>query len=459
LFLKGNITSEAIIPSAVRSSSAQLSLFLKMKVMLLMLFTLFSISGCKMFETDQRSDRQLPIVRAPENLFNVPGQMVSSDLVRSIRLAKAGNPASAPVIDINSSERLQLQFEMLEFDNRQLRIQFSHHNPDWSRSPLPPEFFLDRSFILYLDSGALSRGTQRPQYRQYSYTFPNEQFSFTKSGNYMLQIEDRDTGYLLFSLPFLVMENEGTIISSVERATTPRRDLRLSHRPVSRYLLTDETDLPQFDLEFYFVQNQFWGRARKANEVDFSSPDEVYFELNRNRPFIGDYEFLELRLDDLSLQNPQVLDASPNEIPPRLLLFDDVSGFASSGRLLPFGRYGNPDMNLDARYANVVFTFDPGDLENEAEIYLLGDFNNWSLHSRNRLRYNSETGRWQASSIIKKGNYHYKYVLMDEDGIDDLRFDDLFTRTPQEYHALVYMRDSREFYYRLLQTNQFFSGS
>jgi hypothetical protein len=432
---------------------------LKLKVILIILAAMLCISGCKISETEQRDRNQLPAVRPPDNLFNVPGQMVSSDLVRSIQLAKAGNPASAPIIDVNSNEQLQLQFEMLEYHNRQLRIQFTHHNPDWSRSSVPPEFFLDRVFTLYLDSGMLNHGTQRPQYRQYSYTFPNQQFSFTKSGNYMLQIEDSDTGYLLFSLPFFVMENEGTIVSSVESITTPRRDLRISHRPVSRYILTDETDLPQFDLEFYFVQNQFWGRARKATETDFSSPVEVYFELDRNRPFTGDYEFLELRLDNLSLQNPQVLEILPQEIPPRLLLFDDISGFASTGRLLNFGRFGNPDIRLNASYANVVFTFDPGDLESETDIYLLGDFNNWSLHSRNRLRYSEDKGRWQASSIIKAGTYHYKYVLIDENGIDDLRFDDLFTRTPQEYHALVYKRDSREFYYRLLQTNQFFSGS
>lgn len=454
MFLKGNITSEAKISSTDKSAYSGISLSLLM----IMMISMSSFSGCKMFESDQRNNGQLPGVQPPSNLFNVPGQMVSSDLVRSIRLVKAGNPASAPVIELNSNEQLGLQFEMLEFDNRQLQIRFTHHNPDWSRSSLPPEFFLDRTFSLYLESGTLSRGTQRPQYRQYSYSFPNEQFSFTKSGNYMLQIEDRDTGYLLFSLPFFVMENEGTILSSVERITTPRRDLRIAHRPVSRYLLSDEVEQPQFDLEFYFVQNQFWGRTRKATEVDFSSPDEVYFELDRNMPFIGDYEFLELRLDQISQQNPQVLEASPHEIPPRLLLFDDVSGFASSGRLLNFGRFGNPDLSLDSRYANVVFTFDPGDLDRDAEIYLLGDFNNWSVNSRNRLRFNEQIGRWQASSIIKEGVYHYKYVLMVENSIDDLRFDDLFLRTPQEYHALVYMHDSREFYHRLLQTNQFISG-
>jgi len=55
--------------------------------------------------------------------------------------------------------------------------------------------------------------------------------------------------------------------------------------------------------------------------------------------------------------------------------------------------------------------------------------------------------------------YNYKYILMENGAIDDLYFDDLFLRTPQEYHALVYMRDPQRFYYRLLQVNHFFSDS
>jgi hypothetical protein len=276
----------------------------------------------------------------------------------------------------------------------------------------------------------------------------------------MLRIEDQDTGFLVFSLPFFVMENHGSIRSSVEKQTTPRRDLRISHRPASRYLLPDFVDQPRFDLEFYYVQNQFWGRSRQATELDFSGPDEVHFELDRNRPFTGDYEFLELSLDDLTQNNPQVLEARPNEVPTRLTLFDDVSGFASSGRLLTFGRFGNPDMNLSSDYANVIFNFDAGpETGPETEIYVVGDFNNWSIRSRNKLEFNPDTNRWQNSTIIKKGLYHYKYVLMENEKINDLYFDDLFSRTPQEYHAFVYMRDSRQFYYRLLQVNYFFSGS
>ncbi len=418
------------------------------------------LSGCTIFQSGERAERDsLPEVVSPDNQFTVPGQIVASDRARSIQLHRRGNPATPPIIELNNSRQLQLTFEMLEFDSRQFRITFTHHNPDWSRSPLPPEFFMEGLYTHYIDGGQVSQGTHRPQYRQYQFRFPNDRFSFTRSGNYMLRVEDQDTGYLVFSLPFFVTENRGSIASSVEEITTPKRNLRISHRPVSRFTLPDFVDQPQFDLEFYYVQNQFWSRSRRADELDFSAPGEVRFELTRNRAFIGDYEFLELSLDELSQNNPQVFEAAPHEVPTRLVLMDDISGFSSTGRLIPSSRYGKPDASLTARYANVTFRFEPGEeIEEDEEIYLVGDFNNWSIRSGHRLKHNPEIDRWETSTIIKQGMYNYKYVLMDDGDIDDLYFDDLFLRTPQEYHALIYMRDHQQFYYRLLQVNQFFSG-
>lgn len=425
----------------------------------ILLITLFFVTGCALFQSGETTRESLPEVVSPENLFTVPGQIVASDLARSIRLHKPGNPASPPIIELRNNQQLQLTFEMLEFDSRQFRVSFTHHNPDWSRSPLPPDFFMEGLQTHYIDGGRVSTGTQRPQYRQYQFRFPNEQFSFTRSGNYILRVEDQDTGYLVFSLPFFVTENRGSITSSVDELTTPRRNLRIIHQPVSRYSLPDFVDQPQFDLEFFYVQNQFWSKIRQADELDFSAPGEVHFELTRNSAFIGDYEFLELSLDELSQNNPQVFEAAPHEVPPRVVLMDDISGFSATGRLIPSSRFGMPDERLNARYANVVFRFEPGEeIKEDEEIYLVGDFNNWSIRSGHKLEHNPKIDRWETSTIIKQGLYNYKYVLLDDEDIDDLFFDDLFLRTPQEYHAMVYMRDPQQFYYRLLQVNQFYSG-
>lgn len=388
------------------------------------------------------------------NQFSVQGHYIDSDQIHSLQLHRAGSPGSAPIINMDSPQQLELIFEVLDFDSRQYNVTFTHHNPDWNRSGLPEEFFIDGVYTHHLDSGRVSR-VQRPDYRQFNFRFPNNRLQFTKSGNYMIHVVDQDTRRPVLSLPFFISENEGSVHSFVEEMTTPRQNLRVTHRPVSRYTLPDFVEQPIFDLEFYYTQNQFWGRAVRAQELDFSDPAEVQFEIDSRNRFIGDYEFLTLSLTNMSQTNPQIFEAQPDEIPPILYLSDDISGFASARRGMS-GRFGRPNNNLNGQYANVVFTFDPStDIQSNQQIYLVGDFNNWTIHSNNRLIRNESLNRWQTNATIKEGVYNYKYVLLERNEIYDLFFDDLFGGTQQEYHAFVYMRDSREFYYRLIQVNRF----
>jgi len=449
LFTQENIITDLMIHTKKKCISSLLSLFLISIVM----------TGCSLYEY-QRETNLLTNKNSSQNhnQFTPPGHQIQSELIRSLQLNRSGNPSTAPILELNRSQQLHLSFEILDFESRQFRITFSHHNPDWSLSSLPPEFFIDGNYTQYLDAGQVS-SVQRPSYRQFSFQFPNNQMKFTRSGNYQLQLWDQDNGELILQLPFFVTENQGGTRSSIESFPVPRQNMRITHRPISWYSLPDFVDQPLFDLEFYFAQNQFWGNLKKADELDFSDPNEVKFELSNQFSFIGDYEFLNLSLNNLSQSNPQIVESSPADNPPTLYLSDDASGF-SSNRSPQSGRYGRPNNDLSARYANVVFTFDPGkEIKPGQRIYLVGDFNNWMIEPNTELKRNDGLSRWQTSTIIKEGSYSYKYVLMEGNQIDDLYFDDLFSNTRQEYHSFVYMRDSNQFYYRLLQVNRFYSDS
>ena len=419
---------------------------------------LILLSSCTLFENSAEHTRDSPAATGLENIFNPPNQLFLSKYVLSPQLFVDDNVNTPPIIRLNSSQQLQLRFETLGFDSHQFRISFSHHNPDWSRSPLPPERFIEGFTMLNLSGGQLSRDRQ-PGYRQFIYTFPNRDFSFRYSGNYMIHIEDADTGNLLFTMPFYVYENEGAIRSSVDRQLTPRQDFRTRHYPISRYELPDFLDQPQFDLEFYYVQNRFWGRAERSNELDFSAPDHVQFEMRRDNSFVGDYEFRWLSLDRISEQVEQVAEVDLTAEIPVVILNDDSEGFLNPPPRNLNARTGFPDPGLDAPYSNVYFRLDhEQEITSGAEIHLVGDFSNWTIHSGSKMYYLSEIDRWQGSAVIKAGNYHYKYILVDNNRIDDLAFDSRFTFNPQEYHAFVYMRDHTRQYYRLLQVNQFFSN-
>jgi hypothetical protein len=445
LFLKANTISDAI--------NTRSCLF----AALLML--LAALPACTLFETGSAPQRDLPAAASGlQNLFNPSSQLIASVEVHSIIIHKRETPVSAPFLELGSDDQLRLRFETIGSESRQFRVTFTHHNPDWSRSPLPPEMFLEGFATQNISGGELSTPC-RPCYRRFTFDFPGRDFGFRFSGNYMIRIEDAVTGNLMFTMPFFVHENQGSIRSSVETTITPRRDLRIAHRPVSRYAYPDIVDQPQFDLEFYYVQNRFWGRAVQADELDFSSPAEARFETGNRGHFIGDYEFRYLDLTTLSQTNPQIYSFDPTEIPPLVILIDDPEGFSPIAAPSGAGRTGRPDTGLNTEYANVIFRFAPAEeLPAHDAIYVTGDFNNWTIQPGKRMQYLDDIGRWQGSAMIKQGLYHYKFVKVDDYRVLDLEFDDLFRNTRQEYHAFVYMRDPVRNIYRLLQMNHFFAG-
>lgn len=424
------------------------------------LFLTVNLLACSVTQqsTYPRSFDREPESTRYRNSFQVSGHLLDSSFLQSVQLNRTGNPSSAPVIELGSNQTLELFFEILNFDSNQFSVTFTHHNPDWSRSSLPPDFFMSGLQNRNLDSGRVSQ-VQRPSYRQYQYRFPENDFRFTKSGNYMIHLYDHDSRRTLLSLPFFVTENQGAVRSAVEVYQTPRQNLRISNRPTSTYAIPEIVEQPIFDLEFYFVQNQFWGRSVRADELDFSAPNEVRFETSSRFSFLGDYEFLFLSLQNFNRSNPQIFETDPGQIPPKIVLSDDISGFSAAARAAASGRFGRPDRRLSGEYANVQFTFDPGrNLLPGEHIYLVGDFNNWTIRQDYRLTFDAGMNRWTGNTVLKEGSYYYKYVVLSGNEINDLIFDDLFTRTEQEYHALIYKRDHKEFYYRLLQIHQFTSG-
>lgn len=429
------------------------------------LFLCLFASSCTFTDALQRTQLPppQPLTRSVTHAFHAPVQQTYSDLVHSVQLTRKGVANSMPVIRLNSSDKLELRFDLLTFDSKDLRVRFVHMEPDWTPSNQPETFFMEGFYQQKVGFGEIST-TARPSYRSYSYIFPNRDARFLLSGNYMLEVEDRDTGQPLFTRVFYVTENLGEIRSSVEKRMSRDDALRRRDYPVSLYHLpenpsTGAPDLlenPAFNLKFFFVQNGFLGQAVQAEELDFSMDTEVQFELRQERPFIGDMEFLRLPLSQPTIQSAVIAETNPAEVPPKIALFEDAQGFSAS-LSRPSSTYKSEiRYDPEAMYAEVFFRLDPReDLHRDARVYVVGGFNDWEIREMNRMEYDAVDDRWIGSAVIKEGNYAYKYVLVQDGEVIATAFDDLFTRTQQEYTAFVYFRDPDRFYHRLLQVQSF----
>lgn len=416
---------------------------------------IFFLAGCGTTQQSSAPDRERQPLQ-PENSFLTENTIPANNPVYSVQLYPDGRTNSAPVIELKSTDQLLLTFETIGFESRSFRYYFTHHNPDGSETGLSPDQFIEGFSTSEITGGNVSQ-SRRPYYRQYQARFPNRNLQFRISGNYVLHVEDLDSGKKIFATPFFVFENEGEIRSSIETLRAQRQNLRINHRPISRYLLPGFVDQPQFDLTFYYTQNRFWGRTHKATEVDFSNPNEVRFETRSDENFVGDYEFRILNLRNLSSIRSNAVDIIEDDEITRVVLQDDAEGFTdpiSLGKPTPYGA----STSLNDRYLTVEFRFDADIRENfKGSLYLVGDFNQWAIDQNHKLKFDSNLERWKTDVIMKEGTYRYKYVFVEDSEIDDLRFDSLFQNVRQEYHAFVYFRDFNEFYTRLLQINTFYS--
>ena len=388
------------------------------------------------------------------NALNVPAFVQNPQRIKSIELFRE-QPGTLPVIVLNSNERLTLRFDELSSNPNMFRVVLSHHNFDWTKSNVI-ETIYQSGFGEDIITGGTPAIISEPDFVSYQYRFPNRDFGVRVSGNYMLHILDYNTNEPLFSTPFIVSEDRGSITAGIDevfiQSTFPNHQLRATYR------YPDFVSIPQVDITPVFVQNQFWGRIRVPTEIDVSEPGVVRYDLTRDESFFGRYEFRPLLLHDLYSISRDVLEVFPDERPPRVRLQFDVVDLDINPRPMRSFRFGQPNTDRNARYASVEFNLQrPQFLDRNADVYVVGPFNNWQIRQNNKMRYIPDEDAFRVTELIKQGRYDYKYVTVENGMVNDLALDAFFADSRQYYQVLMYYHDRQMGIDRLLQFANFSS--
>lgn len=413
---------------------------------LLLLMLMAGAISCSPTGRNTVSGNGAPALSDP---FVLARQVAPPPHIQSLQLHPQGDETAPPVIKLGRGA-LTLEFDDLDGGARQFRVSVSHRGTDWRESPIGPHTFLDGFFETTFGGGQQSY-TQNPSYRHYTYTFPNRRTRITQSGNYLLSVRDYQTDELLFRMPFFVYEDRGSLDTRIEMLYTQRRDGRPAAQPFSTYRYPDFVKQPQFSLSFFYIQNRFWGRARQPEFYDTATPGEVHFHLARTKAFVANYPLL--RLDIRSFETGrQITDIQPGLTPPVITLRRDVPPLVPRPLAAAGSAGGQPRGDRRAQYGDIRFALDADrSISGDGDIYLVGDFTQWHIEPRFRMRYDSTRGLWEGQALVKQGIYDYKYVRVTRHGIDDMVFDPAINEAPQHYLTLVYFRDPQRNFYRLLQ--------
>jgi len=393
------------------------------------------------------------------SLTIVPNQLPAPAFIKSIQLYANDNIESAPIIKLNSDDKLTLSFDELTDVNGQFRITFTHHGKTWGSSEIPQSWFLEGSGELILGGGTKDN-SQGPEYIHYQTTISLKELNFLTSGNYLLHVSDASTGKELFSLPFFIVEGEGELSSTSQTLFNSGNNFYPVHRLFSTFSLPDFVAYPEFDLSFSFVQNRFWSKTRFTESYDLNTPGLAKFDLPQSNAFPANVDHITKNLSDFSQSTYSVIEWNPGSNPPEVILREDILNFLSSGnRSNSDIIQSKPEPSTRSTYARTIFRLEGDEgLTPDDEIHLLGDFNQWTVSDDSRMSPDPDTGLWTNTQLLKEGTYSYKYVKA---GINsEIELTSLANNSSpsiQEYISFVYFNDPERKYDRLLAVEVFFA--
>lgn len=371
--------------------------------------------------------------------------------IKSIKLFRAGDQTSFPVLQLNSTDQLQLEFDELGTGVGNYYYSFQLCNADWSRSILTSfdyiKGFQSTRITTYRNS---SLATTR--YVHYQATIPDRNSVPSRAGNYLLRVfQNNDTSQVAFTRRFVVVNNLSQVGAQVQQpfnATLFRTGQKLQ--------LGVTTDrrinvLSPSDLKVVVLQNQNWQTALfmdrptiwRGNYFEYS--DEAITGMEAGREF----RWLDMRSLRLLSDRMQKLDNMKDSV--HVVVKPETTRYG-----LPFvfyrdinGSYTiesyesiNPFWQGD--YAFTHFSFVPANRRPVAgsNVYLFGEMTNYASDTTGLMHFNPETGAYEKTLFLKQGYYNYQYATRPVNGgpIDFSQTEGNNWTTENSYTVLVYYR-------------------
>lgn len=382
---------------------------------------------------------------------------------RSLQVRVNGRQISFPIINLNTSDRVEIVFDEIAYDHRYLRYELVHCNSRWQ-----PEGLADSEFLEGFNQGDVtdydfSRSTL-VHYVNYRIVLPNDQMQFKVSGNYLVRVyPEDDPDVTLLQARFSVSEN----IMGIEGGVTSRTDIDTNgrHQQLEFAVDTRENRVDNIfeDLDIVVTRN-----AEPESEVALSHPLRVQggkavYEHLRPLIFKGGNEYR--RFEAITTRFPGIGIAALEYHDPMYHYILNVDEPRASRRYqydsTQHGRffireYDSADGDTEADYVVGHFTLRMPRLRN-GEVYVDGYFTRDS--DQTPMVYNDAEGAYEKSFMLKQGAYNYRYVIKSADSqqADSSPIEGDFHETSNEYLVKVYHRPRGSRYDRLVTATSLYS--
>ena len=382
--------------------------------------------------------------------------------IKTVQLFKDGWNLSYPVIKLNSNDKLALNFDLLADQPESYYYTIIHCDKDWNKSDIFPNDYMNGFAENPVEDYTNSFNTTI-KYIHYKLIFPNDRISFKLSGNYILKIYPADKpDEPAVTLRFILTEDAVKISVAAHRPQMTKDNN--THQQVD--FVVNYTGLslndPYRNISAFILQNCRWDNVRRNLKPDFFGDNELkYNSLSDKNIFMGGNEYRYFDIKSIRYQTEYVkridylfpnyniyLQPSENREFKPYFYWQDFNG----KYYIAFQEGHKPDIEAD--YVNVYFTL-PSDQDIKGgKMYVSGGLNNWAFDKNNLMTYNPVNKAYECNMLLKQGWYNYEYVFLKNGEINGTAslFEGSHYETENDYVVLVYYRNPRDRFDRVIGT-------
>ena len=140
----------------------------------------------------------------------IPDHIYQSN-IRTVKLYKAGDIYSYPVLTLNGGDQLELHFDDMDADIKYYYYSFQLCNADWTAANIQAFDYI-KGFQSNRITNYRTSSIVQSRYTHYQAIIPERNSAPTKGGNYLLKVFlNDDTSKLAFTKRFLIVNSKATV--------------------------------------------------------------------------------------------------------------------------------------------------------------------------------------------------------------------------------------------------------
>ncbi len=378
----------------------------------------------------------------------VEADKIFAPYIGAVQFYNSQKEQSLPVITLKSNEALHFSFDDLQGGSKNYWYAIEHCTADWKPSGISTVDYVDSFAEDRLADFEYSSGTQQ-KYTHYSLSLPNDQVRMKISGNYLLRIyENGPVKKPVLVQRFYVVEN----LVNIQQEIKPSAQVaaRTAFQKVNFNIRHNGVNIqnPNRDLKVVVMQNGNPLTVTSNSKPSFIQPGLLVYKDLKTNDFKGGNEFR--KFDTRSLRYPaaQVQEIFKDSTFNAVLITDssrDLQKYSSqideNGSFFIRNQDGRDD-KVESDYVKVWFNLVAPTVPANAQVFVIGRFNNFLLKPENQLQYDAVQRSYKGHIYLKQGLYDYKYALKNPETaeVDETSLEGSFFETKNAYQIFVYFR-------------------